>query len=67
MKRKGLHTTNTRITQVLKKQNVIDLFESAIVELEDRNGDKSPTEVIYCNNIDQLMKRVKKFVENLFS
>ena len=60
LKRKGLHTPNTRITQVLKKQNVIDLFESAIVELEDSNGDKSPTEVIYCNNIDQLLKRVEE-------
>ena len=47
MKRKGLRTPNTRITQALKKQNVIDLFESAIVELEDNNGDKSPTEVVY--------------------
>ena len=60
MKRIGLHTPNTRITQVLKKQNVIDLFESAIVELEDSNGDKSPTEVIYCNNIAQLLKRVEE-------
>ena len=60
MKRKGLHTPNTRITQVLKKQNVIDLFESAIVELEDRNDDKSQTEVIYCNNIGQLLKRVEE-------
>ena len=60
MKRKWLLTPNTRITQVLKKQNVIDLFESAIVELEDSNGDKSPTEVIYCNNIDQLLKRVEE-------
>ena len=52
MKRKGLRTPNTRITQALKKQNVIDL--------EDNNGDKSPTEVVYCNNIDQLLKRVKE-------
>ena len=60
MKRKGLHTTNTRITQVLKKQNVIDLFESAIVELEDSNGDKSPIEENICNKIDQLLKRVEE-------
>ena len=59
MKRKGLRTPNTRITHALKKQNVIDLFESAIVELEDNNGDKSPTKVVYCNNIDQLMKRAE--------
>ena len=60
MKRKGLRTPNTRYTQVLKKQNVIDLFESAIIELEDSKGIQSPTEVVYCNDIDQLLKRVEE-------
>ena len=60
MKPKGLHTPNTRITQVLKEQNEIDFFESAFIVLEDSNGDKSPTEVIYCNDIDQLLKRVEE-------
>ena len=59
MKRKGLRTPNTRYTQILKKQNVIDLFESVIVNLEDSNGIKSPTEVIYCTNIYELLNQVE--------
>ena len=65
MKYKCLRTPNTQYTQILKKENVIDLLESSIVELEDNNGIKSPTEVIiYCNNIDYLLNELKKFVEN---
>ena len=59
MKRKGLRTPNTRYTQILKKQNVIDLFESVIVNLEDSNCIKSPTEVIYCTNIDELLNQAE--------
>ena len=62
MKHEGLRTPNTRYTQILKKESVIDLFESAIVELEDNNGIKSPTEVIYCNNIDKLLKRIEEML-----
>ena len=56
MKHKGLHTPNTQNT----KLNVNDLFESSIVKLEGSNGDESPTEVIYCSIIDQLLKRVEE-------
>ena len=44
------------------KAEVSDLLESAIIELEDSISDKSPTKVIYCNNIDQLLQRVKKLL-----
>lgn len=39
----------------------------AIVQFEGSNDDESQTEVIYCNEIDQLLNELKKFVQTFFS